>query len=353
MPLRPFLILLFLILLPAKAAADSVTVGTTFSPRQCEYLEMDWKETYLAILELDFDVIRLGAYWNAIEKEREVYDFTDLDWQIEQAEKHKTPVILTVGMKAPRWPEYFIPEWVYKNTNLRFAATVSENLYLQSKALKFIEQVIDRYKHRGIITHWQVENEALNRFGGKYWRMHKGFLAREVALVRELDPKNRPVLLTTATYPNWLLNFISSISTSGDPIADNLEMGDILGINVYPIIGQKLWQRGFYIWSGRKQREIYFSQLLSRIEDSGKELWITELQAEPWEPGHLVYRVNDRVPTGWPESTKLAFQEMRSWGYRTFLLWGAEFWYHQKKEHDNHEWWRMAEEILRNKNKRF
>jgi hypothetical protein len=348
------LLLLIVLWFPAKTvAADPITVGTTFSPQQCEYLELDWRETYQAILALDFDVIRLGAYWSFIEAEQGIYDFTDLDWQIEQAEKHKTPVILTVGIKAPRWPEYFIPDWVFENTRLRFAATVSKNLYLQNKALKFIEHVVNRYKGRDIIRYWQVENEALNRFGGKYWRMDKGFLAKEVALVRELDAKDRPVLLTTATYPNWLLNFISAAFTHGDPIADNLELGDILGINIYPIIGQKFWQRGFYVWSGREKREIYFSQMLSRVEESGKELWITELQAEPWEPGHLVYTVSGRPPTGWPESTKLAFQEMRAWGYRTFLLWGAEYWYYQKTRHDNPEWWRMAEEILKNKNRRF
>ena len=53
--------------------AKPMRVGTTFSPAQCEYLGLDWKNAYLRILDEEFDLIRLGAYWSEIEKQEGVY----------------------------------------------------------------------------------------------------------------------------------------------------------------------------------------------------------------------------------------------------------------------------------------
>ena len=60
-------------------AEEPVVVGVTYSPKQSEYLDQDWKKTYIEILDCGFNAIRLGAYWNEIEKEPGVYDFNVLD----------------------------------------------------------------------------------------------------------------------------------------------------------------------------------------------------------------------------------------------------------------------------------
>jgi len=337
---------------PAAYAGDFI-FGTTFSPRQCEYLGLDWQETYKAILDFPFDIVRLGAYWSEIEKKEDEYDFSELDWLISQVKQRNVQIVLTVGMKAPRWPEYFIPSWALKKSRLRFGATVSKNAYLRERTLKFIEKVVARYRDETLISHWQVENEALNRFGGKHWKMDKYFLAEEIELVRKLDSHHRKIILTASTYPNNFLRILSKIFTNAKPIMENLELCDIMGINIYPLVGHKFWNRGFYFGSRKKGRNVYFSNIIENAQKKNKEIWVTELQAEPWEPGHLVYKHKQKPPTGWPEDTKLILKELRSLGYNTFLLWGTEYWYYQKIKYNNPEWWEMAEEILKAGNQKF
>ena len=54
-------------LLAEDKQEDAILIGTTFSPRQCFYLDLDWRETYLQSLDYGFEIIRLGAYWDTIE----------------------------------------------------------------------------------------------------------------------------------------------------------------------------------------------------------------------------------------------------------------------------------------------
>jgi hypothetical protein len=327
--------------------AEPVHIGTTYSPLQSEYFGLDWKKTYLAVLEEGFDIIRLGAYWNEIEKEEDIYDFSALDWQIREARKKGVPVILTVGMKAPRWPEYFIPDWILKKARLPFGADISKNEFLRKRTLKFIRRVVNHYKDESIIHYWQVENEPLNRIGEKYWFIGAGFLKQEVELVRSLDEKKRPILLTAATYPNRFLRSIARLSVLHDPIKESLEICDVLGLNVYPIVGHRFWRMDFYFRTTREERDKYFSKILFLIKSKKKEAWIVELQAEPWEPGQLVHKGKERPPTGLPKQTQESFQEFRSLGVSTILLWGAEYWHYRETRHKDTEWREMIRSLIR------
>src|SRR5438093_2781471 len=94
------------------AAALPVRLGYTYSPRQADYLGMPRRDTLEAALTLDVSLVRLGAYWDELEPQPGRYDFDSLDWEMDQAAAHGQGVVLTVGMKAPRWPEYFLPAWL-------------------------------------------------------------------------------------------------------------------------------------------------------------------------------------------------------------------------------------------------
>jgi len=338
--------ILILLLFCHPALSQNVRFGTTFSPIQCEYFDLDWKETYRAILDFPFQVIRLGAYWSEIEKKKGIYDFSRLDWLIQEAANRNIDIVLTVGMKAPRWPEYFIPEWIKKETSLPSGGTISLNPVLQKYTLQFIRQVINRYYSEDAIKFWQVENEALNRFGGKNWRMHKEFLKEEMNLIRIIDPYDKPIVVTASTFLNNFLRVLSKITTSGDPIRDNLEIGDILGINVYPVVGHKGKWWNWYFRSQKESRIKYLEKIINLANQYKKEVWVTELQAEPWEPGHLVYKGSGNPPSSWPEQTQDMLDDMHQIGFRTFFLWGAEYWYYQKKEHQNSQWWEAVQKLL-------
>jgi len=341
-------IILFILIfgaLPAHAAA--VRVGTTYSPGQCGYLELEGKETYLAILDLKPGVMRLGAYWSEIEKEKDVYDFETLDWQIEEAAKRNVPVLLTVGMKAPRWPEYYIPRWVLDKAELKYGREVSKDPYLRERTLKFIREVMARYKNKSAIKWWQVENEPLDRSGANYWWIGKGFLKEEVELVRSLDPKKRPIVINVATYPNKFLHFLARTFAPTKPITDALPLCDILWLNIYPTVGHELMGFKMDFRTNVRERIGYFSYIVERVKYYKKIAWVTELQAEPWEPGEIAHVGEGDAKTASPEALVAALSEIRSLGIKTVLLWGSEYWYYRKTRYNDTRWWQAAESLLK------
>ena len=82
-----------------------VNYGVTFSNFHAEELGLDWKETYRALLDdLGVRKLRIPAYWPDVEPERDVYDFSILDYEIREARARDAEIILAVGRRLPRWP---------------------------------------------------------------------------------------------------------------------------------------------------------------------------------------------------------------------------------------------------------
>jgi hypothetical protein len=347
MRIRALILTSILILNCAVLEAEEIKVGTTFSRVQCAYLDMDPRKTYLDILDMGFDLIRLGAYWSHIEKQEGVFDFSELDWQIEEAGKKKMPVVVTVGMKAPRWPEYFIPDWVLQKVHIRYGRDVSKNAYLRERTLGFIKAVVTRYKDNPAVKFWQVENEPLMHIGPEKCYIGRAFLEEEVRLVRDIDGGRRPVILTTATYPNRFLRVISNLFTKHDYIRECLAICDIMAINVYSMVGHRSFGLDLYFIVNPGEFDLYFSKLVAMIKESGKIPWVTELQAEPWEPGHLVYTGREEPRTGKRDETVRNFRALKEMGVDTVLLWGSEYWLYRRDRFGDTRWVKTAREILR------
>jgi hypothetical protein len=212
--------------------AHPVALGFTFSQRQADYLTLPWDEVYGAALDLSPTIIRLGAYWDEIEPAEGVYDWSTLDEQIELAAGRNLDVILTVGMKAPRWPEYFLPSWLEERLDLGDGATVSEDAEIRWRTLDFVERVVRRYRDRSAIAYWQVENEPLDPSGPRRWQIGPGFLAQEVTLVRQLD--DRPIIVTMFVEVNPMLLVPGRQREVQSRAAMLLNLGDILGLDLYP-----------------------------------------------------------------------------------------------------------------------
>src|SRR5579862_2789696 len=77
-----------------------VNVGFTFSERQAGYLNVSWQQAFSAAMDLQPHTVRLGAYWDSIERTPGQYDFSNLDWMLDNTPAQSS-VVLTVGMKAP------------------------------------------------------------------------------------------------------------------------------------------------------------------------------------------------------------------------------------------------------------
>ena len=78
--------------------AFSFGVFVTFSEKMNNHLGLDLQESFTAIVkELKPAGIRLVAYWDLIQSDRDKYLFENLDWQMRTAEAAKIQVILTIA----------------------------------------------------------------------------------------------------------------------------------------------------------------------------------------------------------------------------------------------------------------
>ncbi len=343
-------IFILLIIAPAFFAGnvfpDNVRVGVTFSPVQCAYLDEPWKAAYKSIIDMDFDLIRLGAYWSKIEAKEGIYDFTGLDYQIKKAKERSMAIVLSVGMKAPRWPEYFIPEWVLKKIKLSYGYDVSKSAYLRQGTLRFVKKVVERYKDEKAIICWQVENEPLDRAGPDLWYINKDFLKDEAALIREIDKKQRPLMINIATYPNRFLRYTNRFFSSNNPLKDASAICDILGLNIYPTIGQKFFGMNITFKASPSQLEKYIRNIQAHSIKNNIPVWITELQAEPWEHGQLVHANKAQPVTSSPSQIEADFSRMRLLGIETIFLWGAEYWFFRETRFHDSSWVDTARNLI-------
>lgn len=335
-----------LLILCGDSYAEEVRVGTTFSQVQCEYLGLDWRHTYQEVLMMKIDILRIGAYWSRIEQKKDVFDFSELDWQVQKAKEKNIPILLTVGMKAPRWPEFFIPDWLTQDIDFRFGSAISDNNSIAERNLIFIDKVIRRYKDEKIIAAWQVENEPLSRAGPKELWIRKDFLQKEIDLVRKLDNKKRSIVVNAMTYLNSFLRFLTILVYAKNPVYETIEIAPVPALNVYPAIGHKVVGQKICFWTNHKGRVDYLKRFAGRAKLLNKSLWVTELQAEPWEPGELVHKRKEDAITCGTENFIATYEELRSLNINTIFLWGAEYWIYRKDQHQDNTWIEAFNQIV-------
>src|SRR5436309_14586389 len=117
--LVPFLLVVPLhLFMPATAKAHGipapVQVGISFSPQRAAYLGLDYRVAFKRLEAMHFRVIRLSTYWDQVDKE----GYDQLDWLMNEAQRARQPIVLTVGMKALGWPEFYVPASVTDLTTL-------------------------------------------------------------------------------------------------------------------------------------------------------------------------------------------------------------------------------------------
>lgn len=301
-------------------AINPPSFGVTFSRFDAQYMNLDWRETYRAILDdLAVKKIRLSAYWPDIEPQADIFDFSNLDWQIDEAEKRGAKIILAVGLRLPGWPECHLPDW---------ANNLSDSVR-QRKILNLIINVISRYKDRPAITAWQIENEPfLSRFG-LCPTLDKDFFEEEISVAKTLD--KRPLI----------------ISASGELSAwiTEARYADILGITIY----RTTWNKYFkYFYYPLPAFSYYLKGQLVKFLTGIDKIMVVELQAEPWTPsGELI---NTPLKEQYKTMNLKRFQEIINYakgtGYQDFYFWGVEWWYWLKGRGDS-SIWDEAKQIFR------
>ncbi|QQG45080.1 MAG: DMT family transporter [Candidatus Sungiibacteriota bacterium] len=307
------------LLIKPHVPPQPMTFGITFSPKFAQELGLDWREAYLKILdELKVKNVRLVAYWDVIEPEKGKYVFDDVDWQIQEAEKRGAKVLFVVGRKTPRWPECHKPPWAY---DLKGKEEKQE-------VLKMLAGTISHFKNFNNIYAWQVENEPLFPFG-KCKSLGLRFLQKEVDLVRSLD--SRPIVLTDSGE----LGFAWPVLIS---------RADIFGTTLYRYIHNNTFGYIKYWWI---PTEYFRFKVWFATKVFGKEILISELQAEPWEPVSLVNApFENQYKTMNVEKFREVVDYARRSGFTKAYFWGAEWWLWLKEKHGQQDMWNEAKAII-------
>ncbi len=284
---------------------QNIEWGVTFSAKFSRQLGLNWQKNFEAIInELKPDKIRLVAYWDEIEKEKNNYNFSDLDWQLKKAEENNTKIILVVGMKVPRWPECHIPDWAK-------SISIEER---EKELQEYLREVVKRYQKYPILEAWQVENEPFLLFGQCPERK-KNFLSNEMSLIKSLD-KNHPIIVTdSGEFGLWY---------------KAAKSGDIFGTTMYRRVYNKFFgyidyrlPPGFFIL---KERLIRFL-----LGDYDKKFIVIELAAEPWMQKQIYETpISEQFKFFDYNFFKDTISYAKETGFDEYYFWGAEWWYYLK-----------------------
>ena len=298
---------------------QNIEWGVTFSAKFSRRLGLNWQKNFEAILsDLHPDRIRIVAYWDEIEKTKGNFDFSDIDWEINELQKKGIKTILAVGMKVPRWPECHIPDWAQS------ISTEEREKELQ----KYMAEVIKRYKTYQIIDAWQVENEPFLSFGVCPERGNN-FLSDEISLVKKIDPE-RPIITTDGgEFGLWY---------------KAARQGDIFGTTMYRRVYNEFFgyidyhlPPGFFIL---KERLIRFL-----LDDYDKKFIVIELAAEPWMQKQIYETpISEQFNFFDYNFFKDTISYAKEAGFDEYYFWGAEWWYYLK-QNGRPEIWNEAKKL--------
>ncbi len=295
-------------------------LGVTFSLRYAGDIGLNWREAYLATLDdLGVKKIRIPVYWDLTEPKEGEYNFADLDWQLEEAQKRNAEIILAIGQKVPRWPECAIPEYVKNDDAKR-----------KTELAKFIEVVVNRYKNNPSVRYWQVENEPFLKFG-ECPALDVNLLDNEIAIVRKIDPSRKIIITDSGELSLW---------TNAEKRAD------IFGTTMYRTIYSNKY--GFYTYP-IGPRFFQFKYWMNRLIVGQKNAIVIELQAEPWIAG---WTTNQPLANQFVSMNVDKLRENVSFakkvGFPEIYLWGVEWWYWLKITQNHPELWNTAREMFHN-----
>jgi len=301
---------------------ENITWGVTFSPKQAKDLGLDWKKVYLELLD-DMKVgnFRLSAPWDSSEAKKTEYDFSDIDWMIEEAQKRDAKIILAVGRKLFRWPECHDPEWILE---------MNKN-EIEGETLIFLEKSILHFKKYDNIVAWQVENEPGFPFGECHFGApSKELFKREISLVRSLDA-TRPVLSTDSGELSSWLGFGSQV--------------DMLGVSLYRVTENPIFGRFYYpMRPGFYQKK---AALAMAINKNIQKIYISELQLEPWSMSHLLdMSLKEQFESMSFSRAQSIIEYASRTGFDEIYLWGVEWWYWLKENHKDARFWGMGKSLV-------
>ena len=274
-------------------------------------------------------------------------------WLMTEARQSHQSVVLTVGMKGLGWPEFYVPDALVPEGGFHDGQDLGSEPALDAAALVFVRYTVERYRLNQALVAWQVENEPFNRSGPNRLWVDGSFLKQEIATLKSLD-RHRPVIVNAFTHFNLIVDQASDrngfnvgellgFDTDGAERDSLSALGkrDILGLDVYTAIGYQLLgqnhvSRADADWPDRLER------LRGLAEKQGKQAWIMEAQAEPWEASYATLASPLSIT---PKDIAANFATLKDAGYTTILLWGSEYWL-WRADHGDSRWVDTVKSVL-------
>jgi hypothetical protein len=308
-------------------ADNEIAWGVDFSESQAEYLGLDARETYHAIIhELGAKHIKIHINWNSLEPTPDNFDFSSLDYQVTEAEQNGVKLILVVGMKTGRWPECHTPQWLSAVPEHERHSEITEN----------VSAVVSRYKHSKAIEYWQIENEPFLEFGDCpdwYYEETETLLQSEVALVRQLDPKRKIIISESGELSDW---------------TEAAQLADVVGVTMY----RSTWndaEKTFGLNPYSFLAPEFYSAKASFIQHAyNKPVISIELQAEPWTAKPLIeskLEIQEQSMNLELFKENVEFAKQAKLG--AYYFWGVEWWYWMNTTQAKPEIWNEATALFR------
>jgi hypothetical protein len=310
------------------ATPPAPLVGFSYSPLTSQWEHRDPASDLAILLDAtNPGLVRLPVYWDSVEPTPNTLDFSSVDQLLAVVEQHNltakvpTRVVLTIGARNFLYPELHEPEWA----GLRQQPNLGE---VQSGAAyrAYFDGSIVRYRSSPLLYAWQVENEPLDYVGNTITgddQITVAQLSWEIAEVHRLDPNHEA---ETTSFDGWnvavdMMQLYAApvlaglrISPSGHP-DEALSAADALGLDLYtdgPSTPLRFTSTD--LRSAWKEQAVGF--WAARASEEGKNLWVAEMQAQPWS-GVSGFTTEDLVASA---------VDYRQQPVKVVLLWGVDTW---------------------------
>jgi hypothetical protein len=310
----------------------STVLGATFRPSQARWFGLNPNEVYSSLLSENIGVIRLGIYWNEVLMPDGSIDLSSIERLVHLASQKNKKLIVTVGMKAPGYPEYYIPsKLVPKISNGGTLSLNNTSLDFQGNMLSFIEtssaSISSWQEQYGAIYAIQLENEPFLKNGVNRWSISDDLLLLEFNTLQVYTKGKIPVVITGFLNTN-MLSQIQNTFGAQDSLSQIGNLPNITGYDYYPVIpgiSLPLGRTGYldtrrYPLSGWEK---------NRLSKSCSTLIASEVQAEPWE---LVPK--NHYPKGMAPFSCKPEDIIRNYNFcmrgnppQSLLFWGFEYMY--------------------------
>jgi hypothetical protein len=200
-----------------------------------------------------------------------------------------------------------------------------------------LERAVAMLADYSTIDAWQLENEPFlptaSRTPG--WHFDDDTLRKELRAIQGSDSRHRSVVVNHSSasvlQPDWLRA---------------LRLGDVLGQDVYtrrPLPGGSLrYANPFRL--GPLGPGLLIQSAAAHV--AGRQFWITELQAEPWERMPIPELTDEEIGSVSPEQIDRNLALVRRTRPERIYLWGAEWWRYQRLRGDE-RFWELGRRLFR------